>query len=134
MKITQQARAMVTIYGLNKKIGNITYYQAGEGDYGFTKPYSEETAKLIDEEISGIVETQYIRAIDLLKKNKSKLTELAEHLLEKEVIFKDDLERIFGVRPFGEVLEKATKPKPKTKKITAAKVTPPKEDPSKDKN
>ena len=134
VKITQQARAMVTIYGLNKKIGNITYYQAGEGDYGFTKPYSEETAKLIDEEISGIVETQYIRAIDLLKKNKSKLTELAEHLLEKEVIFKDDLERIFGVRPFGEVLEKATKPKPKTKKITAAKVTPPKEDPSKDKN
>ena len=116
VKITQQARAMVTIYGLNKKIGNITYYQAGEGDYGFTKPYSEETAKLIDEEISGIVETQYIRAIDLLKKNKSKLTELAEHLLEKEVIFKDDLERIFGVRPFGEVLEKATKPKPKTKK------------------
>lgn len=128
VKITQQARAMVTIYGLNKKIGNITYYQAGEGDYGFTKPYSEETAKLIDEEISGIVETQYIRAIDLLKKNKSKLTELADHLLEKEVIFKDDLERIFGVRPFDEVIEKAPKPKPRAKKTTAAKVTPKKED------
>ena len=128
VKITQQARAMVTVYGLNKKIGNITYYQAGEGDYGFTKPYSEETAKLIDEEISGIVETQYIRAIDLLKKNKSKLTELAEHLLEKEVIFKDDLERIFGVRPFNEAIEKAPKPKPIAKKTTAAKVPPKKED------
>ena len=128
VKITQQARAMVTVYGLNKKIGNITYYQAGEGDYGFTKPYSEETAKLIDEEISGIVETQYIRAIDLLRKNKSKLTELAEHLLEKEVIFKDDLERIFGVSPFNEAIEKAPKPKPIAKKTRAAKVTPKKED------
>ncbi|MGB0357873.1 MAG: ATP-dependent zinc metalloprotease FtsH, partial [Flavobacteriaceae bacterium] len=100
VKVTQQARAMVTIYGLNSKIGNITYYKADEGEYGFTKPYSEETAKLIDAEISAIVEHEYKRAVQLLKKHKDKLTELAEHLLEKEVIFKDDLERIFGKRPF----------------------------------
>lgn len=100
VKVTQQARAMVTIYGLNTKIGNITYYQANNGEYGFTKPYSEDTAKLIDAEISTIVETEYKRAIRILKKHKDKLTELAEHLLEKEVIFKDDLERIFGKRPF----------------------------------
>ena len=115
VKVTQQARAMVTIYGLNNKIGNITYYQGNDGDYGFTKPYSEDTAKLIDTEISGIVEKEYKRAIQLLKKHKNKLTELAEHLLEKEVIFKDDLERIFGKRPFDkeEVAESKEEVKPK---------------------
>lgn len=103
VKVTRQARAIVTIYGLNDKIGNITYYDAnGENEYGFTKPYSEETAKLIDVEISKIVEQQYQRALQLLRKNKEKLAELADYLLEKEVIFKDDLERIFGARPFDE--------------------------------
>ena len=120
VKVTQQARAMVTIYGLNSKIGNITYYQANEGEYGFTKPYSEETAKLIDTEISAIVEHEYKRAVQLLKKHKEKLTELAEHLLEKEVIFKDDLERIFGMRPF-EKPEEVTLPKGTPKKRTATK-------------
>lgn len=100
-KITKQARAMVTIYGLNSKIGNITYYDSsGQSDYNFSKPYSEETARTIDKEISAIIEKQYARAIDILSKNKDKLTELAERLLEKEVIFKDDLERIFGKRPY----------------------------------
>ncbi|MDG3580832.1 MULTISPECIES: ATP-dependent zinc metalloprotease FtsH [Galbibacter] len=100
-KVTKQARAMVTIYGLNEKIGNLTYYDSsGQTDYNFSKPYSEETAQLIDKEISKIIEEQYIRAVKLLEENKDKLTELAEHLLEKEVIFKDDLERIFGKRPF----------------------------------
>ncbi|MBJ34187.1 MAG: peptidase M41 [Flavobacteriaceae bacterium] len=112
VKVTQQARAMVTIYGLNDKVGNITYYKTNEGEYGFTKPYSEETAKTIDSEISAIVEKQYKRAIQMLKKHKDKLTELAGYLLEKEVIFKDDLERIFGKRPF-EKLEVQT---PKSKK------------------
>ena len=125
VKVTQQARAMVTIYGLNDKIGNITYYEANGGEYGFTKPYSEETAKLIDTEISTIVEKEYKRAVQLLKKHKDKLTELAEHLLEKEVIFKDDLERIFGKRPFEkeETIEKTPveKPKTTTRKRTAAK-------------
>ncbi|PWL37454.1 peptidase M41 [Flagellimonas aquimarina] len=100
-KVTKQARAMVTIYGLNEQLGNITYYDSsGNNEYGFTKPYSEETAQKIDEEISKIIEEQYQRAIKLLADNKDKLTELADRLLEKEVIFKDDLEKIFGKRPF----------------------------------
>ncbi|TKD59045.1 ATP-dependent zinc metalloprotease FtsH [Flavobacterium sp. ASW18X] len=100
-KVTKQARAMVTIYGLNDTLGNITYYDSsGQNEYGFSKPYSEETAQKIDTEISKIIEEQYQRAIKLLIDNKDKLTELAERLLEKEVIFKDDLEKIFGKRPF----------------------------------
>ncbi|MCH7524797.1 MAG: ATP-dependent zinc metalloprotease FtsH [Bacteroidetes bacterium] len=100
-KVTKQARAMVTVYGLNDKIGNLTYYDSsGQNEYGFTKPYSEKTAALIDKEISSIIEEQYQRAIKILEKNKEKLTKLAEVLLEKEVIFKDNLEKIFGKRPF----------------------------------
>ena len=100
-KVTKQARAMVTIYGLNEQLGNITYYDSsGQNEYGFTKPYSEETAQKIDREISKMIEEQYQRAIKLLQDNKDKLTELAERLLDKEVIFKDDLEKIFGQRPF----------------------------------
>ncbi|WP_353087918.1 ATP-dependent zinc metalloprotease FtsH [Flavobacterium sp.] len=103
-KVTRQARAMVTIYGLNDKIGNITYYDSsGQSEYNFSKPYSEETAVLIDKEISALVEGQYQRAIQLLKENKEKLLQLADILIEKEVIFKDDLEAIFGKRPFGEI-------------------------------
>jgi len=100
-KVTKQARAIVSVYGLNDKIGNITYYDSsGQTDYNFTKPYSEETAKKIDEEISLIIEKQYNRACNILKKNKSKLSELAKRLLEKEVIFKEDLIKILGERPF----------------------------------
>ncbi|WP_228852307.1 ATP-dependent zinc metalloprotease FtsH [Aegicerativicinus sediminis] len=100
-KVTKQARAMVTIYGLSDKIGNITYYDSsGQTEYGFTKPYSEQTAELIDKEISRIIEEQYLRAVRILEENKDKLTLLAEELLEKEVIFKDNLEKIFGKRPF----------------------------------
>ncbi|MDC1265817.1 ATP-dependent zinc metalloprotease FtsH [Flavobacteriaceae bacterium] len=111
-KVTKQARAMVTVYGLSDKIGNLTYYDSsGENEYGFSKPYSERTAELIDQEISSIIETQYARAIKLLEDNKDKLTELAEVLLKKEVIFKDNLETIFGKRPF--VVEEAVIPTPK---------------------
>ncbi|MCX7552014.1 ATP-dependent zinc metalloprotease FtsH [Xanthomarina sp. F2636L] len=100
-KVTKQARAMVTIYGLSEKVGNLTYYDSsGQNEYGFTKPYSEKTAELIDKEISDIIEEQYQRAVKLLEENRDKLTELAEVLLEKEVIFKDNLEKIFGKRPF----------------------------------
>ena len=100
-KVTKQARAMVTVYGLSDKVGNLTYYDSsGQSEYGFTKPYSEKTAELIDQEISDIIEEQYQRAIALLEKNKDKLTELAEVLLDKEVIFKDNLEKIFGKRAF----------------------------------
>src|SRR5210317_196167 len=100
-KVTKQARAIVSIYGLNDKIGNITYYDSsGQGDYNFTKPYSEETARKNDEEISLIIEKQYKRACSILKKNKNKLSSLASRLLEKEVIFKEDLVKILGERPF----------------------------------
>ncbi|WP_299130694.1 ATP-dependent zinc metalloprotease FtsH [uncultured Winogradskyella sp.] len=103
-KVTKQARAMVTIYGLSDKVGNLTYYDSsGQSEYGFTKPYSEQTAELIDKEISDIIEEQYERAIKLLEVNKDKLTELAEVLLDKEVIFKDNLEKIFGKRAFDTV-------------------------------
>ncbi|BCY29526.1 ATP-dependent zinc metalloprotease FtsH [Flavobacterium okayamense] len=100
-KVTKQARAMVTIYGLNDKLGNITYYDSsGQSEYNFSKPYSEETAQIIDKEISELIETQYKRAIKILDENKDKLNQLADILIEKEVIFKDDLESIFGMRPF----------------------------------
>ena len=114
-KVTKQARAMVTIYGLSDKVGNLTYYDSsGQNEYGFTKPYSEQTAELIDKEISDIIEKQYKRAIKLLEANKDKLTQLAEVLLEKEVIFKDNLEKIFGKRPF----EKEEAEKSKVEAIT----------------
>ena len=100
-KVTKQARSMVTVYGLNDKIGNLTYYDSSsQNEYGFTKPYSDVTAQIIDQEISKIIETQYQRAIKLLKKHKNKLVELADFLLDKEVIFKEDLIRIYGERPF----------------------------------
>lgn len=100
-KVTRQARAMVSIYGLNDTLGNITYYDStGQMENSFTKPYSEKTAQVIDKEISDIIELQYKRACDLLKKNKNKLMQLAERLLEKEVIFKDDLFNILGERPY----------------------------------
>ena len=111
-KVTKQARAMVTVYGLSDKVGNLTYYDSsGQNEYGFTKPYSEQTAELIDKEISYIIEEQYQRAIDLLEKNKDKLIELAEVLLKDEVIFKDNLEAIFGKRLFDDKKEEAPQEK-----------------------
>ena len=105
-KVTKQARAIVSIYGLNDNIGNITYYDSsGNGEYNFTKPYSELTAQKIDDEISLIVEKQYQKACDILENWKDKLTLLAERLLEKEVIFKDDLESILGKRPYEKIEE-----------------------------
>ena len=117
-KVTKQARAMVTIYGLNEKVGNLTYYDSsGQNEYGFTKPYSEKTAELIDKEISKIIEEQYQRAIHLLIEHKDKLTELAKVLLDKEVIFKDNLQKIFGDRPFEKLKnESATPEKAEPKK------------------
>ncbi|MGB2398115.1 MAG: ATP-dependent zinc metalloprotease FtsH [Flavobacteriaceae bacterium] len=121
-KVTRQAKAMVTVYGLNDQIGNITYYDStGQTDYNFSKPYSEETAQTIDKEISKIIEKQYARACKLVKENKDKLTELANRLLEKEVIFKDDLISILGERPFDKkdnVQEKTKKVSPRIKPST----------------
>lgn len=98
-RVTKQAQAMVTVYGLNDKVGNISYYDSsGQSEYNFGKPYSEETAKTIDQEISKIIETQYQRALNILAENRPKLDALAAKLLEKEVIFREDLEEIFGKR------------------------------------
>ena len=102
-KVTRQAKAMVTIYGLNDEIGNLTYYDSsGQSDYSFSKPYSEDTAQKIDKEISILIEGQYERACKLVADNIEKLTILAERLLEKEVLFKNDLLNILGKRPFDQ--------------------------------
>jgi ATP-dependent metalloprotease FtsH len=98
-KVTKQAYAMVGIYGLNERIGNLSYYDSS-GENQFTKPYSDVTARTMDEEVSKLVETAYQRALQILTENREKLEELAHLLLEKEVIFKEDLERILGVRPY----------------------------------
>ncbi len=98
-KITKQAYAMVAFFGMSEKVGNISFYDStGQSDYGFTKPYSEKTAELIDQEVNMIIAESYVRAREVLKNNIDGLTELAELLLEKEVIFGEDLERIFGKR------------------------------------
>lgn len=101
-KVTKQAYAMVSIYGLDEEIGNLSFYDStGQSDYSFQKPYSDSTAKRIDERVSALVEKMYQKTVALLSDNKDKLTELAEVLLEKEVIFRDDLVEIFGERNFG---------------------------------
>jgi ATP-dependent metalloprotease FtsH len=103
-KVTKQAYAMVVYYGLNKKIGHMSYYDSsGNSEYTFQKPYSEKTAELIDIEVKSILDSAYQRAITILRENQDKLETLAHHLLEKEVIFREDLEKIFGKRPFDEV-------------------------------
>ncbi|WP_084016417.1 ATP-dependent zinc metalloprotease FtsH [Moheibacter sediminis] len=102
-RVTKQASAMVSIYGLNNTLGNISYYDSsGQNEYGFSKPYSEETAKTIDSEVSKIIEGEYERAKELLRTNRDKLDLLAQKLLEKEVIFREDLVEIFGERIVNE--------------------------------
>jgi len=119
-KVTKQAFAMVSIYGLSEKVGNISYYDSSGQNSGFTKPYSEERAKLIDEEVSSLIETQFKRALQILKKHKGKVQQLADALLNKEVIFKNDLEDIFGIRKWKsyseEQLEETDQKKIKRKK------------------
>ena len=124
-KITKQAYAMVSIYGLSNKIGNISYYDSSGQQNAFTKPYSEERAQQIDKEVSGIIEKQYKRAKEILKKYRKKVINLSEELLEKEVIFKDDLINIFGERKWisfeEEQLLKMDKDQNKTKKTKTSK-------------
>jgi len=114
-KITKQAYAMVAFFGMSEKVGNISFYDStGQTDFGFTKPYSEKTAELIDQEVNLIIAESYVRAKEVLKDNLKGLTELAELLLEKEVIFSEDLERIFGKRKadhLKEIREAEAKPK-----------------------
>ena len=101
-RVTKQAQAMVTYYGLSEAIGNISYYDStGQQEYSFSKPFSEKTAEAIDNEVKRIVEESYKRAVKILEDNKDGLEKLAGRLLEKEVIFSDDLEDVFGKRPWG---------------------------------
>ena len=101
-RVSKQAYAMVVYYGLNDKIGNISYYDStGQSDYTFTKPYSEKTAEEIDEEVHKLIESSYNKAKEILIANKEKHAQLAQLLLDREVIFAEDLEKIFGKRPFG---------------------------------
>lgn len=117
-KITKQAYAMVSFFGMSEKIGNISFYDSsGQSDFGFTKPYSEKTAELIDQEVNLIIAESYIRAKDVLKNNMKGLTELAELLLEKEVIFSEDLEKIFGKRR-ADILKEEREAEAKSKGIT----------------
>ena len=113
-RVTKQAYAMVVYYGMSERLPNLNYYDSSGQEYGFTKPYSDETAKLIDEEVKRIIDEQYERAKQLLQENAKGHHELAEALLEKEVIFSDDLERIFGKRKWRsrsqEILEQQELP------------------------
>jgi cell division protease FtsH len=100
-KVTKQAFAMVTYYGLDDEIGNLSYYDStGQQEYSLTKPYSEKTAETIDKQVSKLVEKAYQEAVEILSSHRDGLTQLANKLIEKEVIFGDDLEIIFGKRPW----------------------------------
>ena len=115
-KITKQAYAMVSFFGMSDKVGNISFYDStGQSDYGFTKPYSEKTAEVIDQEVKMIIEESYERAKDVLKTHMKGLTELAEQLLDKEVIFSEDLEKIFGKRKADVIKEAQEKAQDKIK-------------------
>jgi cell division protease FtsH len=124
-KVTKQAFNMIVYYGLNDKLGNISYYDStGQQEYSFQKPYSEKTAELIDNEIKALVEKSYQRAFKILKDNKDKLTKLANRLLEKEVLFSEDLKEVFGKQPFEKEKEPGEdKPKPENKKPEKRKKT-----------
>lgn len=124
-KVTKQAYAMISYFGMSEKIGNRSYFDSsGQNEYAFNKPYSEKTAELIDDEVKQLVEVQYKRAVAILKKNKTKLEKLAEKLLETEVIFSDDLVEIFGNRPWNteeeEEKTKSIEKASKTKEIKAS--------------
>ncbi len=101
-RVTKQAYSMISYFGMNDKIGNISYYDStGQSEFSFGKPYSEKTAEVIDGEVKDLIESEYDRAKKILRENNLGLTKLAQRLLEKEVIFSDDLVEIFGERPWG---------------------------------
>jgi len=124
-RITKQAFAMISYFGMSDKIGNLSYYDSsGQQEYSFNKPYSEKTAETIDDEVKKLIDSEYERAKSILRKNIKGLKQLAEILLEKEVIFSDDLEKIFGKRQWvrQEELPKKKEELPKKKAEKAKKV------------
>ena len=128
-RVTKQAYAMTSIYGLNERVGNISFYDS-QGRDAFTKPYSEDTAKVIDEEVSKLIEGQYQRALQLLGESQDKLAQLAEKLLASEVIFKEDLEEIFGKRPWDPIEEAQLVEEPTQQIEAASELEPASEDAS----
>ena len=129
-KVTKQAYAMVSVYGLNERVGNRSYYDS-RGENSFTKPYSEETARIIDEEVSAVIERAYERAKDILSSHRDKLEALADSLLQNEVIFREDVERILGARPFG-TDKQLVAPSPEAATESAPEADTPEENPSED--
>jgi ATP-dependent Zn protease len=121
-RVTKQAYAMVTYFGLSDKIGNLSFYDStGQQEFSFQKPYSEKTSETIDLEVKDIVETQYKRALGILEEQKQGLKKLSDQLLEKEVIFTEDLEKVFGKRKAGRVPDMGEKPKKPRKKAKTSK-------------
>jgi cell division protease FtsH len=100
-RVTKMAYSMVTIYGMNDKIGNVSFYDSKQSDYNFTKPYSESTAQTIDQEVKKIIDSAFERTMGLLKDKRKELEIIANELLQKEIIFQTDLERLIGKRPFS---------------------------------
>lgn len=134
-RVTKLAYAMVSYFGMSDKVGNISFYDStGQAEFSFNKPYSEKTAELIDEEVNKLIDSQYERAKKILKENREGLEKLAQQLLEKEVIFSEDLEKIFGKRkekPEDKIRGKKLPDRPvsvrNTSKSKTKSVTPEKE-------
>lgn len=99
-RITKMAYSIVSVYGMNDKLGNVSFYDSKSDGYKMTKPYSEATAEMIDQEVSKLIQFAYTRTLDLLNHHRAELETLAKELLEKEILFQSDLEKLIGKRPF----------------------------------
>jgi cell division protease FtsH len=142
-RITKMAYSMVSVYGMNEKLGNVSFYESKSDGYKMTKPYSEATAEMIDQEVSKLIQFAYTRVLDLLRKHQAELEILAKELLEKEILFQADLERLIGKRPFEKettyqaftnkkdpvVAEVSPEVSEVTEKEEAAEAVPPSPDP-----
>ena len=104
-RITKMAYSIVSVYGMNKNIGNLSFFDSKQSDYNFTKPYSDSTAEKIDQEVKRIIDNAYSRTKKLLTDKKEELEKIANKLLEKEILFQNDLEKLIGKRPFKTNLE-----------------------------
>lgn len=129
-RITKMAYSMVTIYGMNKEIGNVSFYDSKANDYAFQKPYSDATAEKIDKEVKGVIDDAYNRTKNLLMKHRQHLEVIAKELLEKEILFQSDLERLIGKRPFEKLTtyQQFTNGKPKSEEAEKKENTRPSED------
>jgi AFG3 family protein len=129
-RITKMAYSMVTVYGMNKEIGNMSFYDSKQSEYTFNKPYSDATAQRIDQEVKGIIDEVYGRTKNLLMKHRQHLEVIAKELLEKEILFQSDLERLIGKRPFEKLTtyQQFTNGTPKSEEAEKKENTRPSED------